>query len=56
MFWSEIVKCQISDFIGRGGVIAGSRFEDALPSLVKKRLKKYLKNLLKSYLKRLQKD
>ena len=47
MFWSEIVKCPISDFIGRGGVIEGSRFEDALPSLVKKRFKKHLKNLPK---------
>ena len=51
MFWSEIVKCPISDFIGRGGVIEGSRFEDTLPSLVKKRLKKHLKNLPKIMLK-----
>ena len=51
MFWSEIVKCPISDFIGRGGEIVGSRFEDALPSLVKKPLKKHLKNLPKIMLK-----
>ena len=51
IFLSEIVKCPTSDFIGRGGELEGSRFEDALPSLVKKRLKKHPKNLPKIRLK-----
>ena len=60
MFLSEIVKCPISYFIGRGGELEGSRFEDASPKLFKKRLKKHLKNLpkitLKTSLKSLGKD
>ena len=53
MFFSEIVKCPTSDFIGRGGELEGSRFEDASPKLFKKRLKNTLKIYLKSGLKRL---
>ena len=60
MFFSEIVKCPTSDFIGRGGELEGPRFEDASPKLFKKRLKKHLKNLpkitLKTSLKSLGKD
>ena len=51
MFFSEIVKCPTSDFIGRGGELEGSRFEDASPKLFKTRLKKHLKNLPKITLK-----
>ena len=51
MFLSEIVKCPTSDFIGRGGELEGSRFEDAFPRIFKKRLKKHSKNLPKIMLK-----
>ena len=44
MFFSEIVKCPTSVFIGRGGEIVGSRFSHALPKLFRKPIKKHFKN------------